>query len=323
MVREEKTILITGGLGYVGGRLADYLHRHRPTWQLRLLTRRSVSETPSWAQPFKVIQGDVALSETLREAVQGVETVIHLASLNEVKSQRNPRRALEVNSMGTGNMLEVAQDAGVQRFIYFSTFHVYGPWAASLITEETSTRPVHPYAITHRLAEDFVNRSRYLNRMQTLILRLSNGYGYPMDNSLDCWRLVFNDLCRQALLEGRIVLRSSGHQQRDFIALSDVVRAVEYFLCLPEEAWKDGLFNLGSGRSMSVLQVAELIAAEFKRRYEKPITIVTGHDKNPGSRSEVHYGIKKLQMTSFSLRDEMTKEIQRTFEACEGGRHAN
>jgi UDP-glucose 4-epimerase len=254
----------------------------------------------------------------LREAVEGVDTVIHLAALNEVESQRNPRLALEVNGVGTEHILAAAQAAGVQRFIYFSTFHVYGPWVTGLITEETPTRPVHPYAITHRLAEDFVNRRRYLNQMQTLILRLSNGYGYPMDSSVDRWTLAFNDLCRQAVINGRIVLRSSGKQQRDFVALSDVARAVEHFLRQPDDAWRDGLFNLGSGRSLSIVQAAELIAKEFESRYGRKVGIEVRPDDGASSLSEVRYGIGELLATGFMLRDEMSAEIQRTFEACEG-----
>lgn len=320
----ESSILITGGLGYVGGRLSDYFRKHQPAWRLRLLTRRSPKDLPAWTRGWEIVQGEITCPETLPPAVQGVDTVIHLAALNEVESQQNPRLALEVNGVGTENMLAAAQSAGVRRFIYFSTFHVYGPWATGLITEETPTRPVHPYAITHRLAEDFVNRRRYLNQMQTLILRLSNGYGYPMDGSVDRWMLVFNDLCRQAVTNRRIVLRSSGKQQRDFIALSDVARAVEHFLRLPDSAWRDGLFNLGSGQSWSILQVAKLIVAEFEKRFGGSIAIEVGPDGSPsGSLSKFQYGIEKLRETGFLLHNEMTAEIQETFAVCERLRRVN
>jgi UDP-glucose 4-epimerase len=290
---------------------------------MRLLTRHSLKEIPTWAQGLEVAQGDVARPDTLLPVLRDTNTIIHLAALNEVDSQRNPRLALEVNGGGTENLLAAAQAAGVRRFIYFSTFHVYGPWATGLITEETPTRPVHPYAITHRLAEDFVNRRRHLNQMQTLILRLSNGYGYPMDSSVDRWTLVFNDLCRQAIMNGRIALRSSGKQQRDFIALGDVARAVEFFLHQPHDSWQDGLFNLGSGRSLSILQAAELIADEFERRYGRKAGIEVGPDDAASSLSEVRYGIGKLLATGFMPRDEMSAEIQGTFEICEGLSHAS
>jgi UDP-glucose 4-epimerase len=128
-----------------------------------------------------------------------IDVIIHLAALNEIDSMKDPALALEVNTQGTYKLLNIANAHNVNRFIYFSTFHVYGETSSSVITEETPTRPFHPYAITHRAAEDIVSFFNHYHKMKTLIFRLSNGYGYSMYKDIDRWTLVFNDLCRQAV----------------------------------------------------------------------------------------------------------------------------
>ena len=109
-------------------------------------------------------------------------------------------------------------------------------------------------------AEDFVAFFNQYHGMQTLIFRLSNGYGYPMDKDINRWTLVFNDLCRQAVGIGRIVLKSTGKQHRDFISLHDVSRAVFHFLFVCPDKWGDGIYNLGGNLSMSILDAAYKIS---------------------------------------------------------------
>jgi UDP-glucose 4-epimerase len=189
----SKKVVITGGLGYVGGRLANHLTVAAPELSLRLLTRRAKESLPGWARKFDVLQTPLLEQAGLAEAVEGADTVIHLAAANEIICQRDPELAMEINATGTLRLLEACREKGVGRFIYMSTFHVYGATSSAVITEEMATSPTHPYAITHRVAEDFVNAYRVNHGMATLSLRLSNGYGYPADPDIDRWTLVFGE----------------------------------------------------------------------------------------------------------------------------------
>jgi UDP-glucose 4-epimerase len=313
-------VLITGGLGYVGGRLATYLNTAAPGISVRLMTRRGKTRLPAWANSLDVAQADLLDQGSLDAALSGIDTVVHLAAVNEIESQRDPDLALEVNGRGTFRLLEACRTRTVNRFIYLSTFHVYGPGVSQPITEESATRPVHPYAITHRLAEDFVNWYRYSHGLATLILRLSNGYGYPADPGVQRWTLVFNDLCMQAVQNGEIKLKSRGTQHRDFISLTDVGRAIHHFLSLSNHDWRDGLFNLGGECSMSILQVAQRVAAEFLQRFGKEIPIITGSEEG-GSPSPVSYSIDKLKQTGFFLKGNMSEEVGATFDLCDTALH--
>ncbi len=316
MYTGPKNVLITGGLGYLGGRIATHLASVAPEISLRLMTRRSEDRIPEWAKQFEIGRADLVSPSSLKALVSGIDTVIHLAAVDEVESLRNPELALKVNGNGTYSLLQACHAQGVARFIYLSTFHVYGPKAGSPITEETPTRPVHPYAITHRLAEDLVNWRQHSYGLQTLVLRLSNGYGYPADPLVQRWTLVFNDLCKQAIQNGEIRLRSQGTQHRDFISLTDVGRAIQHFLALAGDEWRDGLFNLGGECSMSILQVAQRVAAEYSQRFGKEIPIILGGAEEAQTAAPVRFSIDKLKRTGFSLAGNMSEEVAGTLELC-------
>jgi len=312
-------VLITGGTGYLGGRIADHLKTALGGAGIYLTAMETSGPLPAWTESFEVLQMNVLAEPSMTACFEACDfdAVIHLAAVNEIDSMNDPELAIEVNTQGTFDLLRIASEKGVKRFIYFSTFHVYGNTTPGPITEDSPARPYHPYAITHRAAEDFVRYFGRYHGTRTLILRLSNGYGYPMDTAVERWTLVFNDLCRQAVTTGKIVLASSGRQHRDFIALSDVARAVAHFLDA-EDKWGDGLYNLGGDCSMSILQVAERVAGVYAETLSRPRPVIqTARDNDPQATCEpVRYDISKLLKTGFALRGDMDAEIRGTLELC-------
>ena len=313
----ELKILITGGLGYLGGRIADSLKRNHPQATIVLGTRREISKIPEWSKSFQVIQFNLLDPVSIEKAVKNdINVIIHLAALNEHDSFNDIKSAWETNALGTQNLLSVANQKQIQKFIYFSTFHVYGDCKGRIV-EDSPTRPHHPYASTHRAAEDMVRYFQYYKGMNTLTLRLSNGFGYPMDSGVNRWTLIFNDLCRQAMTSGKMVIKSSGKQHRDFIALHDVAAAVDYFLFSIPEKWGDGLFNLGGDASFSIAEVAEKIAAVYEKKYRKAVPIqIIGKD-NGQTHDPVQFNIEKLKKTGFHLIGNMEQEIEQTLSLCE------
>jgi UDP-glucose 4-epimerase len=315
-------ILITGGLGYVGGRIASYLKEKASESHIFLTTRDKNRTLPSWTGKFTVLKMNLLDEDSIANCLENrdIDVIIHLAALNEIDSMKDPALALEVNTQGTYKLLNIANRKKIDRFMYFSTFHVYGETSGSVITEKTPTRPFHPYAITHRAAEDLVSFFNHYHKMKTLIFRLSNGYGYPMDMDINRWTLVFNDLCKQAITSSRIILKSSGKQHRDFISLHDVARAVCYFLFVVPDKWDDGLYNLGGNCSMSILDVANKTSDVYKTKYKKEILeIKTGQDDSGSiTPKPVKYSIEKIAKAGFTLKGDMISEIERTMYVCEG-----
>lgn len=310
----KEGILITGGLGYVGGRVARHLAENS-SFDLRLGVRRDIS-MPDWLKSGKLVALDLLDEASLTEACHGVKHIVHFAALNEIDSGNNPEQALVVNGLGSLKLLRAAIKAGVERFIYFSTAHVYGSPLAGTLTEESLPRPQHPYAITHRTAEDFVLAARDKKEIEGLVVRLSNGFGAPERADVNRWTLLANDLCKQAVVDGKLVLRSSGLQSRDFITLEDVGRAVLHLLNLPARECGNGLFNLGGENALRIIDVAQKVADRseavlgFRPEVQRPLPV-------PGETTiPLDYRIGKLKSTGFSLTSDMDGEIDDTLKLC-------
>jgi len=308
-------VLVTGGLGYVGGRVALALQQSGK-YELRLGTRAAGSIQAPWLPEAEIRTLDVTVDDDLDEACAGASSIVHLAALNENDCLADPQRAFLVNALGTLKLLQAAERAGVKRFVYFSTAHVYGAPLAGRIDEGSLPRPVHPYAITHHAAEDFVLAAHNRKAMVGIVLRMSNGFGSPTHAAVNRWTLIVNDLCRQAATAGKLVMRSPGLDQRDFITLEDAGRAVAHVLALGDKDVGDGLFNLGGGRSMKVFDLAQLVAQRceavlgFAPQIERPAA--TGAVPPP----QLDYRMDKLLATGFSHRGSMAEEIDATLRIC-------
>lgn len=314
------TILITGGFGYIGGRLAQYMGNIYGDANIRLLARSS-SHVPDWVGEKQIVTGDLLDIPSLETACEDVDTVIHLAALNEIDSAKDPLAALRVNGEGTLNLINAATINNVKKVIYFSTFHVYGLNASGNISETTVPLPVHPYAITHHVSEDFVRMADHKKEIKGIILRLSNGFGYPAHPQVNRWSLVVNDLCLQAVLNNKMILKSSGKQHRDFVTLTDVSRCVEHLLSIDSSKLEtaDCIYNLGGEFSYSILDMAELIKERCEQILGISPEITVGIDDVPNKSvaEPVIYNIDKIKRTGFELVANANEEIDKTILFCE------
>jgi UDP-glucose 4-epimerase len=143
---------------------------------------------------------------------------------------------------------------------------------------------------------------------------LSNAYGAPVHPRIDRWTLVFNDLCRQAVVSGEIVLATAGGQHRDFITLHDVGRAVVHAL-RSDAVMHDGeVFNLGGRTSLSIREVAAIVARVAENELGAPIPVRGPEGRVTGAR--VNYDITKFEATGFRLSGSMEQEIVATLALC-------
>jgi UDP-glucose 4-epimerase len=306
----RQVVLVTGAGGYLGGRLVAHLRANE-----RIAVRSGSRRAPE-ASTDVVSIGQLDDVEQLRSACAGVSSIVHLAALNEIDSEREPERAVEVNINGTVRLLAAAKLAGVRRFVFLSTAHVYGAPLEGRIDEQQVTRPVHPYAITHRAAEDFVAAAGRGAAMETVILRLSNAVGAPTSPDVQRWTLLVNDLCRQVVTTGKLALRSSGLARRDFIAMTDACRAIEHVLLLPADRLPRGPANLGGAQSLRVIDIVEMVAERaaavlaIRAPIERPAPA-------PGEASaDLDYRIDLLRATGFEPSADLRGEIDATLKLC-------
>lgn len=312
----NNTILVTGANGYLGGRVFQDLAASDNT-KLRRAVFEDESNFTKNLYKSETVTMDVLNDAEVRSACENVSCVIHLAALNEVACARDPEGALQVNALGTLKLLKAAQEAGVERFIYFSTAHVYGSPLQGQITEETLTKPIHPYAITHRVAEDFVLASSSGSKMQGFVIRLSNALGSPVHPLVDRWSLLVNDLCRQIVNTGKIQLNSSGLQERDFIPIKDVCSAIRFFIDFPNDRLGDGLYNLGGDASWAIIDMAAAIANRCQALFGFLPPIIRPEQKLNEKHEPLFYSIEKLKKAGFKLEADIIDAIDETLLFCD------
>lgn len=249
-------ILITGGFGYIGGRLAKYLYQfgHQV-----VLGTRNAGDSPEWLPQAEVVKTDWSDSNALAQICTGIDVVIHAAGMNAQDCALNPVDALEFNGLATSRLVDAAISAKVKRLIYLSTAHVYASPLIGIITEESCASNVHPYASSHLAGEKSVLFASQQGHIEGIVLRLSNAIGAPVHKDVNCWMLLVNDLCQQVIENGKIVLKTNGLQHRDFIGITEVCRIIEYLNSSYSYSQPPCIINVGSGISHSVFEIAKII----------------------------------------------------------------
>lgn len=306
-------ILITGGFGFVGGRVAQHLQQ--AGHQIELGSRKA-SNPPDWLPQAEVVQTDWDDGRALEQICNGVDVVILAAGMNAQDCAADPVAALEFNGLATARLVAAASRADVKRFIYLSTAHVYASPLIGAITEDTCPRNMHPYATSHLAGENAVLSASQRGQIEGIVLRLSNAFGVPAHAETNCWMLLVNDLCRQAVCDRRLTLRSAGLQQRDFVTLHDVARIIAHMLDLPNERIGGAIFNIGGGRVMRVIDMVEMIQARCLAVLGFIPEIIRPEPIQGEMSPELDYCIDKLLATGFSLEGDFRDEIDATLRLC-------
>ncbi|MEN7549785.1 SDR family oxidoreductase [Rapidithrix thailandica] len=307
MSGKRQKVILTGGLGYVGGRIARHLAQ-TGEFEVWVTSRKVPVSLPEF--PCAIQQVNLADPVELSELLRGADAVVHLAAVNEIVSTQDPLYAQEINTRQSLLLLQEAVKAQVSKFVYFSTIHVYGRPLEGKITEERLPIPVHPYAINHKGAEDYVIAALLNQQIEGAVFRLSNSFGAPVWPEVDRWTLLVNDLCRQAFTQGKLVLKSDGTQLRDFVTLTDVSRAVEHMLQVDQLDVAVPVFNLGGEKALSVLQMTEWIANRFFALFGKHIPIEIGASQaTVVEQKGLAFSIDKLKRTGFVLQNNIEQEI--------------
>lgn len=246
------TVAVTGAGGYVGGRLVAEL-RGRADMKTIAVVR---SPAP-WLGEAQRVVDLLADLDDLEAAFEGCDAVVHLAGASEVVFAREPDRAHTETVLATQRVVDAARG---RRIVYVSTVHVYGASVVdgATLTEQTVATPRAPYAAARLESERLLT-----GRADDVVFRLTNSVGPPTHASVDRWTLIGNDLCRQAVTTGELVLKTPGLHWRDFVDLGDVVRILGD-ACRPG-ALASGTYNLGSGVPRTVRAFAASVQDQAQR----------------------------------------------------------
>lgn len=306
-----KKVLVTGGFGNLGSYIVKHLLNLN--YEVTILTRREKYKFENLK--YKVVECDITNLEELKLKLNyDFDFCVHCASFNEFFLENYPKKALEINTLGTRNLLEVLNLKDLKNFIYFSTFHVYG-LNSGFIDEMTVTNPKNDYASTHLFAEYYVKQFGYTHNLRYTILRLTNSYGCPIYKDTDKWYLVLNDLVKMSFEKNKIVLNSNGKAKRDFIYMGDVANIVDKLLKVEKT---NEIYNLSAGKTYEIIDLAKKVQIIYRQRYNKDIELKINQNDLTKYGDLYVKNIKLKSLVNYEINEErIDKEIEEIFNLLE------
>jgi len=274
--------LVTGGAGFIGSHLVDALLAEDIS--VRVVDNYSTGRPENLAHvsgKVEIIEADIAKSGSWQKSIQGADWVFHLGALADiVPSIQRPEDYFLANVNGTFNVLEAARNAGVKRFIYAASSSCYGIPESYPTAETAEISPQYPYALTKRLGEELVMHWAQLYNLPAIALRLFNVYG-PRSRTSGTYGAVFGVFLAQKLAGKPFTVVGDGTQTRDFTYVTDVASA---FLTAAKSSSYAQIYNVGSGETVSVNRLVELLGGE-----------VTYIPKRPGEPDCTYADITKIR----------------------------
>lgn len=252
--------LVTGGAGFIGSNIVTELLKRKE--KVRVLDNFSTGKRENLF-PFKdnkdleVIEGDLRSFHIVRDAVKGVDYVLHQGALPSVpRSVKDPITSNEVNILGTLNILEAAKEYGVRRVVFASSSSVYGNNEVLPKVESMPVAPLSPYSITKYAAERYCQIYYQLYRLETVCLRYFNVFGPNQDPASQYSAVIpkFISLMKQGK---RPVIFGDGTQSRDFTYVSNNVEA-NLLACTAGNAAGE-VINIACGQRYSLIELVHYI----------------------------------------------------------------
>ena len=252
-------VLVVGGAGFLGSHIVDQLTDSRVS-EIVVLdnfvrgTRENLRDAVRDPR-VSVVEGSVTDLDLLRRLMEGTDYAFHLAALWLYECVNEPRSALEVNVVGTYNVVEAAADEGVRKVVYSSSASVYGDAAFTPMTEEHPFNNRTMYGATKIAGEQFFRAFNEQRGLEYVGLRYMNIYGPRMDDKGTYVSVIVKVLDRIDAGQPPIIF-GDGSQAYDFVHVEDVARA--NILALTADA-SDEFFNIGIGVKTTIRELVDLL----------------------------------------------------------------
>ncbi len=273
----EERYLVTGGAGFIGSHLALTLAASgahvRVFDDFSTGRRENLSgDSERAAANIEVTAGDLRDAEAITLAARNVDVIFHEGAIASVpRSVAEPETTLDVNVKGTLNVLEAARRAGVRRVVIASSSAIYGDTPTLPLSERMPPRPMSPYAAHKLCDEQLCEVYGRLYGLETVALRYFNVFGPRQDPNSE-YSAVIPRFVAKLLAGERPIVYGDGEQIRDFIHISDVVRANLLAARLPEAA--GGVYNIGGGERISLNRLlaiaSDLLGKDADPDYQAP-----------------------------------------------------
>lgn len=259
---------VTGGAGFIGSHLVDALLGH--------VDNVSVIDNFSTGRPenlrhvessINLIDADISSPGTWMSTIKESDWVFHLAALADiVPSIQQPNSYYRSNVDGTFNVLEAVRSGNPRKLVYAASSSCYGIPDLYPTPETAEIRPQYPYALTKRLGEELVLHWAQVYKIPAISLRLFNVYG-PRSRTSGTYGAVFGVFLAQKLAAKPFTVVGDGQQTRDFTYVTDVASA---FVTAARSSVSNSVFNVGSGTTVSINQLCELLGGEIAHIPKRP-----------------------------------------------------
>jgi UDP-glucose 4-epimerase len=274
-----KTILITGGSGFIGSHLAEKYVKEG--YLVKVLDDFSNGKVNNIRElfnykNFKLIKGDITDKGLVRDAVRGVDVVFHLAAQVHVdRSIIEAERTFEVNAQGTMNVLETVLQNDVEALIYASSSEVYGSALQVPMNESHPLNPASPYAASKVAADRMCFAYWNTYKLPVVIVRCFNTYGARQTDSGYAGAIPL--FIKRVLQNLPPIIYGDGNQERDYMYIKDTVNAYDLVLKSCDKLFGKAI-NFGTGKDTSINEIANIII-----RYSGNVGLVPLHaPERPG-----------------------------------------
>ena len=258
-------IFITGGAGFIGIHLCKKLLElnHDVTVYDNFSNSLRENFDSEINQKVTVVSGDILDISKLVTSMQNHEIVIHLAAQISVpESVKNPKLTFDVNVNGTHNVLESCKKNKISKIIAASTAAVYQNVSEKTILNESSvTEPSSPYGSSKLEMENMINDFTQTHNVNAIILRLFNVYGIGQSPE---YAGVITKFLSNIRNNNPLTIFGDGSQTRDFVHVNDVVSAI----ILSIDSSNFGLYNVATGKSVTILDLAHLLIEQSKKKLD-------------------------------------------------------
>lgn len=305
--------LVTGGAGFIGSHIIEHLLKRGyeticldnfdPTYDISSKKRNIVPFLKN--ENFTLVKGDVRDKELLKDTLIGIDHIFHEAALvSVVESMNNPVKTIEINTIGTLNILNAALSGNVKKVIIASSAAIYGD--APELPKKESMKPVpkSPYAIS-KLDCEYAARIYFEEHgLKTTCLRYFNVYG-PGQDPTSPYAAAIPIFLRKALKNENILIYGDGTQTRDFIFVDDIVAAN----CMAMSKGDGKILNAANGIATSINEIAQdiirITGSDSKVSYAK---------ERSGDIKHSLADISQISKLGFKPRYTMNEGLEKTIE---------
>ena len=268
-MKYKKNSLVTGGAGFIGSNLVDYLVKknHKVTILDNFSTGRKSNLLKHKNGRIKIVNVDISESRKILKYFKNIDYVFHLAGLADiVPSIENPSKYFRANVLGTLSVLQAIKKSKIKKMIYAASASCYGIPNNVPTNEKSKINTMYPYAFTKWQAEEMIMHWAKIYNLPVISLRFFNAYG-PRSRTSGAYGAVFGVFLAQKLANKPLTIVGNGKQTRDFIHVSDLIKVI--FKCATSKKVRK-IYNVGSGKEVSVNRIAKLIGGDQVRIPKRP-----------------------------------------------------